>query len=33
MRNLLKIFFIVFVFLGCANDNTSVNNIVKYISK
>lgn len=30
MRNLLKIFFIVFVFLGCANDNTSVNNIVKY---
>ncbi|PLV56521.1 hypothetical protein [Brachyspira pilosicoli] len=30
MRNLLKIFFIVFVFLGCANNNTSVNNIVKY---
>lgn len=30
MRNLLKIFFIVFVFLGYANDNTSVNNIVKY---
>ena len=30
MRNLLKIFFIVFVFLVCANDNTSVNNIVKY---
>ena len=31
MRNLLKIFFIVFVFLGCSNNNTSsVNNIVKY---
>lgn len=30
MKNLLKIFFIVFVFLGCSNNNTSVNNIVKY---
>ena len=30
MRNLLKIFFIVFVFIGCENNNTSVNNIVKY---
>lgn len=30
MGKLLKIFFVVFVFLGCANDNTSVNNIVKY---
>ena len=30
MRNLLKIFFIIFVFAGCTNNNTSVNNIVKY---
>ena len=30
MRNLLKIIFIIFVFVGCTNNNTSVNNIVKY---
>lgn len=30
MRNLLKIVFIVFIFVGCTNNNTSVNNIVKY---
>ncbi|MEI0530281.1 hypothetical protein R4I97_01850 [Brachyspira pilosicoli] len=30
MRNLLKTIFIIFIFVGCANDNTSVNNIVKY---
>lgn len=30
MRNLLKTIFIIFIFVGCTNDNTSVNNIVKY---
>lgn len=30
MRNLLKTIFIIFIFVGCANNNTSVNNIVKY---
>ena len=30
MKQLLKLFFVVFIFVGCANDNTSVNNIVKY---
>ena len=30
MRNLLKIFFIFFILAGCENNNTSVNNIVKY---
>lgn len=30
MKNLLKTIFIIFIFVGCANDNTSVNNIVKY---
>ncbi|MEI0612578.1 hypothetical protein [Brachyspira pilosicoli] len=30
MRNLLKIVFIIFIFIGCTNNNTSVNNIVKY---
>ena len=33
MKQLLKLFFVVFIFVGCANDNTSVNNIVKYIGK
>ena len=30
MRNLLKTIFIIFIFVGCANNNTSVNNVVKY---
>ena len=30
IRNLLKTIFIIFIFVGCTNDNTSVNNIVKY---
>ena len=30
MRNLLKIFFIFFILAGCENNNTSINNIVKY---
>lgn len=30
MRNLLKIVFIIFILAGCTNNNTSVNNILKY---
>lgn len=30
MSNLFKIIFVVFVFIGCTNNNTSVNNIIKY---
>ena len=30
MRSLLKIIFIIFIFVSCTNNNTSVNNIVKY---
>ncbi|MBW5398276.1 hypothetical protein [Brachyspira pilosicoli] len=30
MMKLLKILFVVFIFVGCTNNNTSVNNIVKY---